>query len=198
MGIITEQTERQTVQNGPHCTNLSGDRKLGQYWERQFCVLAAQVGKAFTPTQIGREQSAQAYCRNPKWNHYTLPDITIWTYPGEHHEIKHKNPTHNGMFGLEIYRFNALIWFANETRQTVMYTIHNHDLAGGRETKENKIEHWVTANVINLNEKWSRVIENDSWVGGKRTPVVPTYYWMQTLWIPLAEFWQANETEYNR
>ena len=111
------------------CSNLVADSTLGQYWERQFCCMAANFGFMFSPLQIGRSTSAMAY-KGKAFNCFTLPDITIWTFPGQHHKIKHKNPTHTCEFGLEVYRFDALVAFAQETRQDVMYTIDNHDLAG--------------------------------------------------------------------
>lgn len=45
--------------------DLMGDRALGAYWERQFCRMMAKRGKMFTPLQIGRDQSAQAYDSQP-------------------------------------------------------------------------------------------------------------------------------------
>jgi len=184
----------QMGQNNIHCTNLHGDRDIGEYWEKQFCRIAAQYGKSFTPMQIGRKKSAQALCYDyniSTWNHHTMPDITIWTYPGEHHEIKHKNPTSSGRFGLEVYRFDDLIWFANETLQTVMYTIHNHDLAGGRDVLENNIDHWVTVNIKNLNNRMDATFPGYSWVNGEKKEV-NIHYWSKDLWIPLKEFWAAN------
>lgn len=173
-----------------HCGNLKADRKLGELWERNFCKLAARHGLTFTPMQIGRAESAQAYSiQNGKWNSLTLPDITVWTAPGQHHEIKHKNPTSHGSFGLEVYRFNALIAFAQETGQDVMYTIHNHDLCGGRNTTVNKIEHWFTVNVLDLPGRHSFLSKNgSSYVSGVKTKV-PIFYWQTDLWTPLAEYW---------
>lgn len=174
-----------------HCKNNVADREIGAFWERQFCLLSADVGKSFTPMQIGRDNSAMAFSKNGRWNKYTLPDVTVWTAPGEHHEIKHKNPTKNGMFGLEVYRFNALFWFARETQQDVMYTIHNHALAGGREIKENKIEHWITANILALNDNWVYTTNGNSWVNGQRKET-QIHYWPISLWQPLVAYWGTN------
>lgn len=179
---------------GNHCQDLKGDRQLGGYWERQFCIMAANHDKTFTPMQLGRQESIVAHRKNgQQWNSYTLPDVTVWTSPGEHHEIKHKDPFDdwdNGpSYGLEVYRFNALLWFAEETGQQVMYTIHDHKKAGGRDIKNNNIEHWVTANIKHLNNQWHTCRETKSYVNGE-TKIVPTYYWSIELWLPLGIFWK--------
>ena len=172
------------------CKNLQADRGLGEYWEREFCKLAAQQGFSITPMQIGRTKSAQAYRQEGSaWHHLTLPDITVWTCPGQHHEIKHKNPTQHGAFGLEKYRLDALLWFANETKQDVLYTIHNHDLSGGRDKKENNIEHWLTAKITDLDGKHNFACMFTSYVNGEKRKV-PGFYWDMKLWQPLSEYWR--------
>jgi hypothetical protein len=171
-----------------HCEDLSSDRGLGEYWERQFCKMAARCGFWFTPMQIGRNKSAQAYSRNGQWASLTLPDITVWTFPGQHHEIKHKNPTKHGSFGLERYRLNALLEFSEETHQDVMYTIHNHDLSGGRMAKRNDIAHWITVNVKELDGTWTFEGRFPSWVNGSKKKVLQ-YFWPITYWRPLKSYW---------
>lgn len=173
-----------------HCADLARDRGLGAYWERQFCVMARDYGLMFSPLQIGRSGSAVAY-KGHDWNALTLPDVVIWTWPGQHHEIKHKNPTRGGKFGLEQYRFRALLAFAKETQQRVFYTIHNHDLSGGPDAKHNDIAHWVTADVLALDGAWDSLATMSSWVDGKRREV-PICFWSRTIWAPLAEVWDAH------
>lgn len=176
-----------------HCNNLQQDRNLGEKWERHFCWWAALFKKSFTPMQIGRTKSAQAINmdENFKWNYSTLPDIAIWTSPGEHHEIKHKSPTRYNSFGLEVYRFEALLWFSGETQQKVMYTIHNHALSGGRNSDLNRLEDWITIDIKNLNEKWIGPYNGPSYVNGN-TRTVPIYYWSIDLWQPLEQFWASK------
>lgn len=176
------------------CQDLNGDRKLGGYWEREFCKMAADFDKIFTPMQLGRDTSIVAYQKNGAgWNHYTLPDVTVWSAPGEHHEIKHKDPFNdweNGpSYGLEVYRFNALLRFAEATGQTILYTVHNHQKAGGRDIKDNDIAHWEVANVKHLNNKWHTCRDGFSYVNGSKK-VVPIYYWSTDLWLPLQTFWK--------
>jgi len=178
-----------------HANNLTDDRALGTFWEEQFCLLAAQHGRAFTALQIGKQGAAIS--KDAKLNPYTLPDVAIWTAPGEHHEIKHKNPypdrRHGPSYGLEVYRFNALLWFAQETGQSVMYTIHDHDKAGGRELTINKIEHWLTVNVLALNNQWYTCRPTKSYVNGK-SKTVDCYYWHANLWRPLFDYWYKKIT----
>lgn len=171
------------------CTNLANDRSIGATWERNFCRLATGYGFMFTPMQIGRTSSALAYV-GKQYHPLTLPDVTIWSFPGQHHEIKHKNPTHDGLFGLEEYRLKALLAFAGETRQSVHYTIHNHDLSGGRESELNDINHWFTVDVLDLEGKQYRMRNDPSWVNGTRK-IVPILYWRTALWIPLSEYWES-------
>lgn len=148
-------------------------------------------GLMFSPMQIGRNGSAVAY-QGPHWKPLTLPDVTVWTAPGQHHEIKHKNPTTWGMFGLEEYRLNALLAFTSETEQDVMYTIHNHDLSGGRDAQVNKIEHWLTVNVLDLAGAWKKKTPGFSWVDGQKKTVA-ICYWPTNMWSSLTEYWNAKE-----
>lgn len=179
------------------CTDLVGDRATGNYWERQFCKMAATFSKSFTAQQIGRTNSACAYYRDKsRYLHKTLPDVTIWTRPGEHHEIKHKDPTVSGEFGLEYYRINALYWFARETGQDVFYTIHNYGfvLADTRQERkaetENDISHWLTASIMDLVYREHRIDKNGvSWVNGQRTEGIEIWYWNSNLFFPLQDLW---------
>lgn len=178
------------------CRNLSGDRAIGEYWERRFCAMAANHGRSFTPQQIGRFESATAaVLDNGLWHNYTLPDVTIWTRPGEHHELKHKDRTRAGMFGLERYRLDALLWFSEETGQRVYYTIHDYSLVplSSREERKacrkNCFYHWLTADVCDLQIP-DKVIHNDtSWVAGERRDDVTVCYWRADRFWPLALLW---------
>jgi hypothetical protein len=171
-----------------HCGNVGKDRAIGALWERRFCFLAASHGKLFTPLQLGRDTSAQAFSYSDKWISLTLPDITIWTSPGEHHEIKHKAPTKYGSIGLEEYRLQALERFSEVTGQQVFYTIHRHDLSGGRDSDVNKIEHWFSASVSTLRKSIDdgQVISRigPTYCGGQKREL-PIFYWPVSLWRPL-------------
>lgn len=164
-----------------HCENLQADRQLGAYWEQQFCVLAARFGRFFSAHQLNRTGAACA--GGPSAAYLLLPDITIWSAPGEHHEIKHKAPTPYGSYGLERYRFEALLWFAQITGQRVYYTIHDHSRTGGRNANVNRIEDWVTAEVRALAGQ-EKVARGPSWVDGKKKDVC-ICYWPTELFRPL-------------
>lgn len=178
--------------SGNHCTDLQADRSLGEKWERNFCILAAQYGRSFTRHQFRKSAAANAYrLEGQKYHSVLLPDITLWSAPGEHHEIKHKDPTRSGYFGLEKYRLDALIWFARETKQSVYYTIHNHALAGGRDVEINRIEDWVTVNVLALEHTFEKEDYGDTWCKGEKIRV-KRLYWPSSLWIPLEDAWDIN------
>lgn len=176
-----------------HCADNLGDRQTGAKWERNFGILAAQQGKCFTPHQIGRESAAAAYAKtNGKWNHYLLPDVTIWSSPGEHHEIKHKNAHVDGTYGLERYRLDALISFQKETKQTVLYTIHDWELAGAsnsREEMRNEIDDWLTCSIEVLSARIQNERSCRTYVNGQ-SRFLPTCFWPTSLWWPLNFWWQ--------
>lgn len=173
------------------------DRGLGRKWEAAFCTLAARFGRSFTAQQIGRVDAAQWFHSAPagKINPCLLPDVTIWTAPGEHHEIKHKSPTRSGCYGLEQYRLEALLAFAQETQQPVLYTIHDWQLAGASKSSDaivNDIDHWRTVDVRVLadyitTERISPQIF-PTYVDG-RMEHRPGFFWPVDLWGPLGWWW---------
>lgn len=174
----------------------ASDQQLGHLWERQFCQLAMQYRKSFTPHQIGHDMSATWY-RPIASGVYPalLPDVTVWTAPGEHHEIKHKNPTNSGCYGLEQYRLEALLAFRAETKQPVLYTIHDWQLANAptsRATMPNHIAHWVTVDVVVLQDyitaEHLSTQSFPTYVNGRKT-IRPGYFWPITLWQPLEWWW---------
>lgn len=177
------------------CTDLNADRALGKKWETKFCRVAAQFGRSFTAHQIGREYSAKAISHNgKKYYPSTLPDITIWTAPGEHHEVKHKDQTSNLEFGLEQYRLDALIWFRRETQQRVFYTIHDYGkqpftTRGERKNSDvNDPLHWVTCDVEEMAQTITRTKLGQSWVNGRPQEVL-IHYWRAFKFRPLSGNW---------
>lgn len=179
------------------CQNLQDDRDLGAYWEREFCKLAAKHGRSFTAHQIGRPKSAQSYfIQGGKYHHMTLPDITVWTRPGEHHEIKHKDATAWGAYGLERYRVDALLWFAEETGQSVYYTIHDYSLqnAPTREAQkrmpQSVPDHWLTCSIVELADSIAGIDDREgaSWVNGTKR-IVPICYFNKRLFQQVSWLW---------
>jgi len=174
------------------CTDLDGDRAIGAYWERQFGIMAGELGKVFTPHQLHlTTKSASAYglVSGRGWRHYLLPDVTIWSAPGEHHEIKHKRPTPDGCYGLELYRLDALAEFAETTGQGVYYTIHDWDSAGGRDQQANRLEDWRYADVTDISQRSTKSGRGMSWVHGRQKEVEIRYWTATRFFRPLAELW---------
>lgn len=156
--------------------------------------MAGALGKSMTPHQIKRTGSAVAgKLTGEKWSLYTLPDVTLWTAPGEHHEIKHKAPTSHGSVSLEDYRLRALLWFAQETQQPVYYTLHLHNLNGGRDNPLNYLCHWFTIEVRRMKLLCDTGVARSSdrmktWCGGQ-VKYVPGWYWPVTEFKPLMQLW---------
>ena len=173
------------------CQNLSVDRASGKYWEREFCVMAYKRGKIFTPHQWQRSESAVAYGKHFKF--LTLPDVTIWSSPGEHHEIKNKNPSKRGYYGLEKYRIDALVEFDKACIGDVLYTIHNWEKAGlknGKQEGENRIEDWFCSLCHELYETPDYKNHNDtSWVNGVQRTDIEIWYWEAERFYPLSSYW---------
>lgn len=171
---------------------VAAARTLGGEWEQRFCELAALYNRSFTCHQFKKSEAANCWKRiDAEYHPYLLPDVTLWTAPGEHHEIKHKN-AFGEYYGLEVYRWDALIWFAVETRQNVQYTIHDHDLAGGRDVKINDIDHWVTANVLEL-DIHKRPGRWKTFRNGRLTDEeVDGWKFHKRLFIPLQTYWDVQ------
>jgi hypothetical protein len=173
-----------------HCGNLGSDRALGSYWERAFAELALRWGYSFTTHQIGKNKSAIAECRSRgSPNIFTLPDVTIWTAPGHHYEIKHKIPTKYQTYGYEAYRFNTLVWFWKETNQPVLYTIHDYSWCGNRDNTICRIEDWRVASIEKLFGRQKLTRDGASYINGQRT-ICTIHYWDVSLFRPLREYWE--------
>ena len=165
---------------------LESDRKIGQLWEKKFSEILNHYGKAYSFLQIGRTESAIAQQNGFS---YTLPDVIMWNSPQSHyHEIKHKLKTKNHeSYGLEKYRFDALMWLAQQSGQAIFYTIHDYDSKAKKHETKNLLSDWFTVNILELNERWSYVGNNStSYVNGQKQ-YVPIYYWPSSYWYPLKD-----------
>lgn len=179
-------------QQSDHCTDNSGDRKAGEAAERAFCVLALKRGRSVTAHQIKHQGPAIAIAWiGGQYKRFVLPDITVWDDGSQHHEIKHKYATQNGEYGLEEYRFESLLWFAERTGRPVYYTIHDWKVAGATSKAdpiEQSIEHWICCPTDVLARQRSESRFGPSWVNGEKK-MVPILYWHRSLWTPLADLW---------
>lgn len=180
---------------GPSRDNAA-DRLIGERWEGRFCGMARTLGKVFTPHQFKRpNQSAMFYgpgVGNGK-SGWTLPDVTVWSAPGEHHEIKHKKRVPGrGWYGLEVYRLQALLHFARTTEQSVYYTIHDWEVAGAPNSRAdwpNDIGHWFVADVAALARRHAKEMDSPTYYNGQIRQL-PTRYWpADEFFRPLAEIW---------
>lgn len=185
-----------------HCADNTLDRSEGGWWELAFGRMAVAHGRTFTAHQAHTLNRAAA-CSISSTQVWLLPDVTIWTSPGEHHEIKHKNAItlHDvPHYGLEQYRFDALLQFRFETRTPVFYTIHDWELAAaaGRlrhrddpSARVNDIADWRTAEVVALEHTVCCRFPGKSYVNG-RARTVEILYWPVSLWMSLADVWRRS------
>lgn len=181
------------------CVDLLSDRQVGDEWERNFCRLAAKYGNVFTAHQVGRTASARAWgWGRREFFGVILPDATIWSGGGEHHEIKHKDATRSGCFGLEKYRFDSLLKFRDIVKQPVYYTIHDYgqqpnDSREDRKFNGNNVAaHWLTSEVRDLSKAihWQR--PGATWIDGKKKCGVPILYWPREVFVSLVAIWEES------
>ena len=165
--------------NGVHCGNVKNDRALGELWESNFCKLLPE-GCVFDLHQKDRTSSAVLRVVEPESidRGITSPDVTVYWGSSvvSHHEIKHKNATRDGCFGLEEYRVKSLLEFMKRSGQDVYYTIHDHDFSDGRDGKVNDIKHWLTSSLSELLKDVLRKSDSPSYRNGKKVDEL-TYYW---------------------
>lgn len=175
--------------NGVHCGNVRNDRALGELWESNFCQLLPE-GCVFDLHQKDRTSSAvlrvvelESIDRG-----ITSPDVTVYWGSSvvSHHEIKHKNATRDGCFGLEEYRVKSLLEFMQLSGQDVYYTIHDHDLSGHRDGKINDVRHWLTCTLSSLLKDVRRKSDSPSYRNGKRVNEL-TYYWDRSQFAALQD-----------
>lgn len=175
-----------------HCEDIQSARNLGGKWEQNLCELAARYSRSFTCHQYKKSEAANCWKRiDGQYHPYLLPDVTLWTAPGEHHEVKHKDPMYGGYYGIEQYRWEPLLWFARETKQSVHYTIHDWEMAGGRDVEANRIEDWVTANVLDL-DQFKKPGSWPSWRNGRTSDNEPGWKFHKGLFVPLETFWNTR------
>ena len=174
--------------NGIHCGDVTKDRALGELWESNFCNLLQD--KAFVPHQKNRNASAVFGVTNCegsiRW--IPLPDVSVYWSMGiaSHHEIKHKNATRDGYFGLEEYRVNSLLEFMHLSGQEVYYTIHDHDFSDGRHGRLNDIKHWLTMSMGALADDVARKSYSSSYRNGQTAREL-TYYWHRSQFDALQD-----------
>ena len=175
--------------NGVHCGNVKNDRALGELWESNFCQLLPEGcvcdlhQKDRTSSAVLRVVELESIDRG-----ITSPDVTVYWGSSvvSHHEIKHKNPTQYGCFGLEEYRVKSLLEFMQLSGQDVYYTIHDHALSDGRYGKVNDIRHWFTRSLSVLLKDVQGKCCSPSYRNGKKTDEL-IYYWDRSQFAALED-----------
>lgn len=172
-----------------HCLDVTADRNIGDLWEGNFCKLLPP-GCTFIRHQKDRDGAslygAVGHDGEVAWR--SSPDVTVWHGRSvtTHHEIKHKNAHAGLVFGLERYRFDALIEFQKNTGQTVYYTIHDHDSGGGRDGTENDIKHWVTQTIESLASDHDYEWPCPTYRAGMKVEEM-TLFWRRSRFDPLED-----------
>lgn len=172
-----------------HCGDVSGDRKLGDIWEANFCQLLSP-GVLLFRHQKDRTGSAIYGEVQPDgriiWR--PSPDVTVLHGRGitTHHEVKHKNATRKGFFGLEEYRFESLMQLQGNSGHGVYYTIHDHDCSGGRTSQLNDIKHWVTQTIESLSKEFDERFTCPTLRNGKRETAM-TMFWHRSRFDQLED-----------
>jgi hypothetical protein len=171
------------------CTNIKADRDIGAMWERRFGLIALRYGHTVTPNQIGRNESAAGHYQTADgYKKIILPDFVIWSFGGQHHEIKHKSPARSGpragCYGLERYRFESLKHFQSVCQQRVFYTIHDHEMAGGKYAVDCSEKNWLTISISDMEGTHQHEEIGPSWCNGKKIQT-EIMYWHKSLFVPL-------------
>lgn len=171
------------------CTNIKEDRDIGATWERRFGLIALRYGHTVTPNQIGRNESAAGhYKTDGAYQRIILPDFVIWSCGGQHHEIKHKSPARSGpragCYGLERYRFESLKHFQSICQQRVFYTIHDHEMAGGKYVVDCGEKNWLTISISDMDGTHQHAERGKSWCNGNQIET-EILYWHKSLFCPL-------------
>lgn len=166
----------------------------------RFCRLAAEHGRVLTAHQIASPRGSASAWGGPitdgSVSRYLLPDVTVWSAPGEHHEIKHKNQTRDGCYGLELYRLEALVRWANTTGQSVYNTIHDWEHAGATDKwvdTPNRIEDWLCADVAVISKRSTKGGYEWSWRNGIWSWEEMRYWSAHIYFRPLAEIWSPSQ-----
>ncbi len=182
-----------------HAEDSRGDRSLGDAWEGKFCEMAGRYNLSYVRLQK-RVAGAASWYRGlggpDGIERQLLPDIWILTAPGEYHEIKHKRPAASGHYGIECYRFGELREFHAETKRPTLYTIHDWELAGAQNSRQempNRIAHWRTVDFTVLARNLPDPGTCTTWRDGRKVENVPIYYWPTSLWEPLSNWWARAE-----
>ena len=157
------------------------DRALGEYWEDCFIEIAKRYGWEAWP--FNRVKGATF--TDEQGNRYISPDVWILRRNIQQYicEIKHKNLAKNDCYGFEVYREDSMLNiehnYSNEFGTVIaLYVVHNHDMAGGKHTKDNNVLHWHAGKLLELSQLGYEGNPQQTYYNGSVTqePVRIKYY----------------------
>ena len=157
------------------------DRTLGEYWEDVFIEIAKSFG--WEAWAFNRVKGATF--TDEQGNRYISPDVWILRRNTKQYicEIKHKNLAKNNCYGFEVYREESMLCiekeYSNDFGNVIaLYVVHNHDLAGGKYTKDNNALHWHAGELLELSQLGYEGNPQQTYYNGSVTeePVRIKYY----------------------
>lgn len=162
-------------------------RLEGEYWEQKCAELLCSFGYVVVRNQERRSGAATAMFKaGGQLRRVPTPDLMVSGPSGASHwEVKHKKPTnHRQSFGIEKRQFDALLEFRARSHQPVYIAIHDHQNAGGKHVRENRLRDWVYAEVGQLDPRraWKSLTTQRN-----GEPIV-IYYWPRSTFRPLVNF----------
>lgn len=164
------------------------DRQLGDSWELKFIAIAELFGWKCKHT---------ARLIGPTFEHngrrFIAPDVTIQKGSRRYAcEVKHKNPTQSGRYGLEVYRADGLADFEQHYRDktgrvTSIYVIHDWTDNGTGESSANDIHHWKVQFISVLQNHIFGPYDGPTYYNGQLVEK-PINYYSVGMFDPLLKF----------
>lgn len=140
-------------------------REVGSKWEKEFAKIVGARGALYCLHQEDRDKSATFhFYEDGTLKSKPLPDVTVFTSPGFHAEVKHKSPTRTGWIGLERHRIAAMRMLADASGQHVLYVVHRSDT-----------DEWIACSIKRFERLAEREMMSPSLVCGVMQSV-PTVY----------------------
>lgn len=170
------------------------DRKIGEYWEDEFCKMARRYGWEAWPFQRRRGATFEFNGKS-----YVCPDVWILRRNDKQYicEIKHKNAAKNGCYGFEQYRQDSMLGLESDYQNQfggveALYVVHNHDAAGGKYNTVNNEAHWHAQRLRFLADNAVEGKSKTLYNGEVTEEEVPIFYYPLTLFVPVALFLQSS------
>jgi len=167
------------------------DRKIGEFWEDEFCKMARRYGWEAWPFQRRKGEATFEF----EGKRYVCPDVWILRRNEKQYicEVKHKNAAKNGCYGFELYRQDSMLELESDYYNQfgsveALYVVHNHDAAGGKYEKTNNENHWHAQRLRLLSENAVAGKSRTLYNGKVTDEEVPILYYPLTLFMPIVIF----------